>query len=157
MVVPVKYSMRRNRERLEEALSKVAAVQAKLPELYAQRIRMAWLNAMKLPASHYAPKSASEQLLPALNAEAGITGKTIPNRMMQNWLKWVIVKKVQDNMVVTTEPIPIERYKIKPGQTTAVPDAVVDHDELVGRYSRNDRLVVGQYGKGISPVGAERS
>jgi hypothetical protein len=35
-------------------------------------------------------------------------------------------------MVVTTEPIPIERYKIKPGQTAAAPDAVVDHDELVG-------------------------
>jgi hypothetical protein len=39
---------------------------------------------------------------------------------------------MQKNMVVTTEPIPIERYKIKPGQTAAVPDAVVDHDELVG-------------------------
>jgi hypothetical protein len=35
-------------------------------------------------------------------------------------------------MVVTTELIPVERYKIKPGPTAAVPDAVVDHDELVG-------------------------
>jgi hypothetical protein len=39
---------------------------------------------------------------------------------------------MQNNMVVTTEPIPVERYKIKPGQTAAVPDAVVDHDEVVG-------------------------
>jgi hypothetical protein len=39
--------------------------------------------------------------------------------------------KVQENMVVTRARS-IERYKIKPGQTTAVPDAVVDHDELVG-------------------------
>ena len=55
-----------------------------------------------------------------------------PQQDDTNWLKWVIVKKVQDSMVVTTEPIPIERYKIKHGQVTAVPDAVVEHDELVG-------------------------
>jgi succinate dehydrogenase / fumarate reductase flavoprotein subunit len=131
VVVPVKYSMRRNRERLEEALSKVAAVQEKLPELYAE-------DPHGLAKCH-------EASCIALCAEIGFRAalartesrgwhyrEDYAHRDDEKWLKWVIVKKMQDKMVVTTEPIPIDRYKVKPGQTADVPDAVVDHDELVG-------------------------
>jgi succinate dehydrogenase/fumarate reductase flavoprotein subunit len=131
VVVPVKYSMRRNRERLEEALSKVAAVRGKMSELYAE-------DPHGLAKCH-------EASCIALCAEIGFRAalartesrgwhyrEDYPQQDDRNWLRWVIVKKIQNEMVVTTEPIPVERYKIKPGQTAAVPDAVVDHDELVG-------------------------
>jgi succinate dehydrogenase/fumarate reductase flavoprotein subunit len=130
-VVPVKYNMRRNKERLEEALSKVMEVQEKLTELFAE-------DPHSLVRCH-------EASCIALCAEIGFRAalartesrgwhyrEDYPQQDDKNWLKWVIVKKIQDNMVVTTESIPIERYKIKPGQTTVVPDAVVDHAELVG-------------------------
>ncbi len=130
-VVPVKYNMRRNKERLEVALSKVAAVQEKLPELHAE-------DPHGLARCH-------EASCIALCAEIGFRAalartesrgwhyrEDYPQQDDKNWLQWVIVKKVQNNMVVTTEPIPIECYKIKPSQITAVPDAVVNHDELVG-------------------------
>ena len=130
-VVPVKYSMRRNKERLEEALSKVTDVQEKLPELFAE-------DPHGLARCH-------EASCIALCAEIGFRAalartesrgwhyrEDYPQQDDKNWLKWVIVKKIHENMVITTEPVPIERYKIKPGQTKAVPDAVVDHDELVG-------------------------
>ena len=115
-VVPVKYSMRTNRDRLKEALSKVTAVQGKLPELCAE-------NPHDLARCH-------EASCIALCAEIGFRAalartesrgwhyrEDYPRQDDKNWLKWVIVKKVQEQMVVTTEPIPIERYKIKPGQT----------------------------------------
>jgi len=130
-VVPVKYSMRRSKERLEEALSKVAEVQKKLPELVA-------VDPHELARCH-------EASFIALCAEIGFRAalarnesrgwhyrEDYPQQDDKNWLKWVIVKKVENKMVVTTEPIPIESYKIKPGHATDAPDAVVDHDELVG-------------------------
>ncbi|MDM7997247.1 MAG: FAD-binding protein [Acidobacteriota bacterium] len=131
VVVPVKYSMRRNRERLEEALSRVARVQEQLPGLFAE-------DPHGLARCH-------EASCIALCAEIGFRAalartesrgwhyrEDYPQQDDSNWLQWIIVKKVQDRMVVTTEPIPIEGYKIKPGPAAAAPDAVVDHEELVG-------------------------
>jgi succinate dehydrogenase / fumarate reductase flavoprotein subunit len=131
VVVPVKYSMRRNKERLEEALSKVTEVQKKLPELSAD-------DPHGLVKCH-------EASCIALCAEIGFRAalartesrgwhyrEDYPRQDDRNWLKWVIVKKMEDKMVVTTEPIPVESYKIKPGEAASVPDAVVEHDELVG-------------------------
>lgn len=113
-VVPVKYSMRRNKERIEEALSRVAEVQGKLPELYAE-------DPHGLGKCH-------EASCIALCAEIGFRAalartesrgwhyrEDYPQRDDKNWLRWIIVKKVQENMVVATEPVPIERYKVTPG------------------------------------------
>ncbi|MBN1570223.1 MAG: FAD-binding protein [Acidobacteria bacterium] len=130
-VIPVKYSMRRNRERLEEALTKIAAVQVRLPELSAK-------DPHELGRCHEARCIAlcAEIEFKAALARTESRGwhyrEDYPQQDDENWLKWVIVKKVEDKMVVKTEAIPIERFKLKPGMTTAVPDAVVDHDELVG-------------------------
>jgi succinate dehydrogenase/fumarate reductase flavoprotein subunit len=37
-----------------------------------------------------------------------------PKRDDKNWLKWVIVKQEAGKMVVSTEPVPIDKYKFKP-------------------------------------------
>jgi succinate dehydrogenase/fumarate reductase flavoprotein subunit len=130
-VIPVKYSMRRNRERLEEALTKIEKVQARLPELYAK-------DPHELGRCHEASCIAlcAEIEFKAALARTESRGwhyrEDYPQRDDENWLKWIIVKKVQGKMVITTEAVPVERFKIKPGLTAAVPDAVVDHDELVG-------------------------
>jgi succinate dehydrogenase/fumarate reductase flavoprotein subunit len=131
VVIPVKYSMRRNRERLEEALTKIERVQAGLPELYAK-------DPHELGRCHEAACIAlcAEMEFRAALARTESRGwhyrEDYPQRDDEKWLKWVIVKKMRDKMVVTTEAIPVERFKIKPGLAAAVPDAVVDHDELVG-------------------------
>lgn len=130
-VVPVKYSMRRNRERLEEALSRIAEVRNRLPELFAE-------DPHGLARCHEASciTLCAEIGFRAALARTESRGwhyrEDYPLQDDRNWLKWVIVKKSHGKMIVDTEAIPIERYKIKPGQTTAMPDAVVDHDELVG-------------------------
>jgi succinate dehydrogenase / fumarate reductase flavoprotein subunit len=131
VVVPVKYSMRRNKQRLEEALSKVTAVQEKLSEIYAE-------DPHGLARCHEASNIAlcAEIGFRAALARTESRGwhyrEDHPRQDDENWLKWIIVKKIQNRMIVTTEPIPIERYKTKPGQSASVPDAVVEHDELVG-------------------------
>jgi succinate dehydrogenase / fumarate reductase flavoprotein subunit len=131
VVVPVKYSMRKNKERLEEALSRVAEVRERLSELHAK-------DPHELVKCHEASCIAlcAEIGLRAALARTESRGwhyrEDFPEKDDENWLKWVIVKKMEHNMIVTTEAVPIERYRIKPGRVPAVPDAVVDHEELVG-------------------------
>jgi succinate dehydrogenase/fumarate reductase flavoprotein subunit len=128
-VVPIKYNLRRSKDRLEEALSRVAEVKKKLPDLYA--------------TDFHGLGKCHEARCMALCAEMGFRAalertesrgwhyrEDYPERDDDNWLKWVIVKNQNGKMVVSTEPVPIDSYKIKPG--TLVDDAVVDHDELIG-------------------------
>jgi succinate dehydrogenase / fumarate reductase flavoprotein subunit len=32
----------------------------------------------------------------------------------KNWLKWIILKQEGEKMVLSTEPVPIDKYKFKP-------------------------------------------
>ena len=117
VVVPVKYSARRSKERLEEALSKVAKVQERIPELHAN-------DPHGLCKCHEASFMAlcAEMGFRAALARTESRGwhyrEDYPERDDENWLKWVIVKKGEKGMEVSTEPIPVESYKFKPGRVT---------------------------------------
>lgn len=113
VVVPVKYNIRRSKDRLEEALSKVANVQEKLSELYAE--------------DGHGLGKCNEAKCMVLCAEMGFRAALMrtesrgwhyredyPNRDDKNWLKWVIVKQEGGKMILFTEPVPIDKYKIKP-------------------------------------------
>ena len=37
-----------------------------------------------------------------------------PERDDKNWLKWILIRKDEEKMALTTEQIPIDKYKYKP-------------------------------------------
>ena len=113
VVAPMKYSLRRSKERLEEALLKVASAKERLPELYAKD-------------THYLSKchevmsmtACAEMTFASALAREESRGfhyrEDHPEQDDKNWLKWIILKQDGEKMKTLTEPIPISKYKVQP-------------------------------------------
>jgi succinate dehydrogenase/fumarate reductase flavoprotein subunit len=113
VVAPMKYSLRRNKERLEEGLTRVQEVKEKLPGLFAQDM-------------HYLSKchevvsmtTCAEMTFRAALMRTESRGfhfrEDYPERDDKNWLKWIIQKQDKGGMVTWAEAIPIKEYQIKP-------------------------------------------
>jgi succinate dehydrogenase/fumarate reductase flavoprotein subunit len=109
----MKYNLRRSKERLEEALTKLDGLKDKLPALQAKDL-------------HYLSKCHEVQSM-ALCAELTFRSalmrsesrgfhfrEDFPERDDKNWLKWIILKQDKGEMKLSTRTIPINKYKIKP-------------------------------------------
>jgi succinate dehydrogenase/fumarate reductase flavoprotein subunit len=110
---PMKYNLRRSKERLEEAMDKLDGLKEKLPALQAKDL-------------HYLSKCHEVQSM-ALCAELTFRAalmrsesrgfhfrEDFPKRDDKNWLKWIILQQDGRKMKLTTQSIPISKYKIKP-------------------------------------------
>ncbi len=108
-----KYNLRRSKDRLEEGLSKIEKVKQTLQELCAK-------DGHGLGKCHEARSIATcaEMTLKAALVRTESRGshfrEDYPKRDDKNWLKWTIVKQEAGKMVVSTEPVPINKYKFKP-------------------------------------------
>jgi succinate dehydrogenase/fumarate reductase flavoprotein subunit len=112
-VAPMKYNLRRSRERLEEAIGMIESLKEKLPDLQAKD-------------THYLCKChevRSMTLCAELTFRAALMRsesrgfhfrEDFPERDDKNWLKWIIVKKEAGKMKLIAQPIPIHEYKVKP-------------------------------------------
>ena len=112
-IAPFKYNLRRSKERLEEALSKVNGVKENLSELKAKD----W---------HYLSKChevKSMTLCAELTLKAALMRtesrgfhyrEDYPAQDDKNWLKWIILKQEGNQIALSTMPIPIAQYKVKP-------------------------------------------
>jgi succinate dehydrogenase / fumarate reductase flavoprotein subunit len=113
VAAPMKYNLRRSEERLKEGLSKIGAVEDKLSRL-------------KAKDSHYLSKCHEVRSMTAcaeMTFRAALTRtesrgfhfrEDYPERDDKNWLKWIILKQDGGEMKLSTQPIPISRYKVQP-------------------------------------------
>ena len=113
VTAPIKYNLRRSRGRLEQALDVMENLKEQLPELQAKDL-------------HYLSKChevKSMVLCAELTYRAALMREEsrgshyredFPQRDDEQWLKWVIVKDQNGEMKLTTEPVPVETYKVQP-------------------------------------------
>jgi succinate dehydrogenase/fumarate reductase flavoprotein subunit len=112
VVCKVKYNLRRSKDRLEEAISKIEEVHQRLPELHAK-------DGHGLGKCHEAKSMAlcAEMTLRAALMRTESRGshfrEDYPERDDASWLKWIIIKRKEGKMVLSTELVPIEKYRVK--------------------------------------------
>jgi len=114
VTAPIKYNLRRSKERLNESIARVQELNEKL-------------HALKAKDLHYLSKChevKSMVLCADLTFRSALMREEsrgshfredFPNRDDKNWLKWVIIKQDNGKMKLSAQPIPVDRYKIKPG------------------------------------------
>ncbi len=113
IAAPMKYNLRRSEDRLSEAISMIERLKEKLPDLHAKD-------------PHYLGKChevRSMTLCAELTFRAALMRtesrgfhyrEDFPAQDDKNWLKWIIIKKEKEKMKLSTQPIPINSYKIRP-------------------------------------------
>ncbi len=110
---PMKYNLRRSKERLEEALASLSELEKKLPDLQAKDFHYLGkcheVNSMALCA-----KLTYKAALMRTESRGFHFREDYPERDDKNWLKWIILQQDGDKVKLSTQPIPIGDYKIKP-------------------------------------------
>jgi succinate dehydrogenase / fumarate reductase flavoprotein subunit len=113
ITAPMKYNLRRSKDRLEEALGMIETLKDKLPSLSAKDLHY-------LSKCHEARSMAicAELTFRSALMRSESRGfhfrEDFPERDDKNWLKWIIIKQDEGEMRLSTQPIPINKYKIKP-------------------------------------------
>ena len=113
LVGKVKYNLRRNKDRLNEAISIVEERRQAEADMYAK-------DTHDLGKCHEAKNMlvCAEMGFRAALMRTESRGfhfrEDYPERDDENWLKWIIIKQVDGKMVLSTEPVPIDKYKVKP-------------------------------------------
>jgi succinate dehydrogenase / fumarate reductase flavoprotein subunit len=113
VVAPMKYSLRRSKERLEEGLARVQQVKETLPELYAKDMHYLGKCHEVISMTECAEMTFRSALM-RTESRGFHFREDYPERDDKNWLKWIVLGCVNDKMVASTEPIPIETYRVKP-------------------------------------------
>lgn len=110
---PVGYSVFRSRGRMEEALARVLAAGDKIGSLVAgDPHHLAACNearSMVLCAEMFYRSSLERK-----ESRGWFVREDYPERDDRGWLKWIVLKDMGGTMVVSTEPVPIERYPVRP-------------------------------------------
>ncbi|MFC2056683.1 FAD-dependent oxidoreductase [Chloroflexota bacterium] len=112
-IEPVKYNVYKSEERMQEALAKVEEVKEKLPTLWAKDLH----DLVKAHESASMALCAEMTYRPALmrrESRSTFLREDYPERDDQNWLKWIILQKEKEEMKLRTEPVPFDKYKVKP-------------------------------------------
>lgn len=115
LVCPIKYNLRRSEDRLKEALFKIEEIQRKLPELWAKDFHYL-MKCHEVKAMAVCAEMVFRAALMRGKSRGWHYREDYPERDDENWLKWIAIKQVERKMILSTEPIPIEKYRFKPSE-----------------------------------------
>jgi succinate dehydrogenase/fumarate reductase flavoprotein subunit len=113
VTAPIKYNLRRSKERLNEALAKVKEVNEKLPDLAAKDLHYL-SKCHEVKSMVLCAELTFRAALKREESRGSHFREDYPKRDDKNWLKWIILKREGGKFKLSTQPIPIDKYKIKP-------------------------------------------
>jgi len=113
LVGKVKYNLRRNKARLEEAISKVEERRQAEGELVAKDYH-GLCKCHEAKNMLLCAEMGFRAALMRTESRGSHFREDYPERDDKNWLKWIIIKQEEGRMVLSTEPVPIDSYKVKP-------------------------------------------
>ncbi len=112
-MVPVKNTFLREAGRLKNALKIIEGAKQNLPKVSAadfhELMRYHQAESMAL-AAEFTTKAA----LMREESRGQHYREDFPNRDDKNWLKWIVLQEKDGVPRLSTEPVPIEKYKVKP-------------------------------------------
>ena len=113
VVCPLKYCLRRSKDRLEQALSRVAQIHQRLPELCA-RDGHGLCKCHEAKSMVLCAEMGFRTALMRTESRGWHYREDYPERDDRNWVRWIVVRKEDQGMNLWTEPVPIEKFKIQP-------------------------------------------
>ena len=98
---------------MEEALSKIKEVQQRLPELWAKDGH-GLCKCHEVKSMAVCAEMSFRAALMRTESRGWHFREDYPERDDLNWRKWIVIKREAERMVLSIEPMPIDKYKVKP-------------------------------------------
>lgn len=116
IAAPMKYNLRRSKDRLEEALGRIEKLKDKLPRLRAKDPHYLG-KCHEVRSMTVCAELTFRSALMRSESRGFHFREDFPECDNKNWLKWIIARDDAGEMKLSTQPIPLEDYKIKPDKT----------------------------------------
>jgi succinate dehydrogenase/fumarate reductase flavoprotein subunit len=113
VIAPVENSIYMSGQRIDVALKKVEAIKEMVKEMkaddYHYLLSCHEAEAMVISAEMFFKASKMRE-----ETRGWFRREDFPKSDNENWLKWIVIKNQDDNMVFSTEDVPVSQYPIKP-------------------------------------------
>ena len=112
-VVPMKYNRQREASRMKEALGIVQDARNRLSRVQARNFHdLARYHSAE--SMIMAAEFTYEAALMRQESRAGHFREDFPQRDDKNWFKWITIEQKDGVSILSTVPVPIEKFKLKP-------------------------------------------
>jgi succinate dehydrogenase / fumarate reductase flavoprotein subunit len=112
-IVPLKYNFHREAGRLKEALTIIDKAKDNLARVvvkdYHELARYHQAESMAMAAEFILRSSLIRE-----ESRGSHIREDFPSRDDKNWLKWIVIRQRKGDARFSTEPVPLDKYKLKP-------------------------------------------
>lgn len=113
LVCPMENSVYMNQHRLEIVLRKLEELKPMVSQLKAEDFH-GMLSCHEAEAMLLSAEMQFKSAIMRKESRGWFLREDYPSMDNENWLKWIIVKNVDGEMVLDTEDVPIEKWKVQP-------------------------------------------